>query len=165
MTSVDWDGLPLRNPYADRRRHAPRWIVPVVGWLPFVANLMPLLFYTVFVVIPWLPLYSRNAACYTAGACDAPNGPDYPSLPGAAVWIPLFWPLVAGALWAYFLLITGPVSLFVLGGVTAAGAGLALRAGRTACRAATVVAGVLVLALGVFQTTPMGAMFAGWLVD
>jgi hypothetical protein len=42
---------------------------------------------------------------------------------------------------------------------------LRLRKGGTARRIATLVAGTFVLALAVFQMTPLGAMFDAWFLD
>lgn len=62
---------------------------------------------------------------------------------------------------SFLIVVTGPATTLVLGVLTVAGAALRLFARRTI----TLIGGVLMLALGLFQLTPTGTMITVWLAD
>jgi hypothetical protein len=152
---TDWNGLAVPDPYADREVRVPRAVRATVAWMPFAVNVLVVVTYAVFVVVPWLR--------YGVRPCDLDHGCDGP----AAIQTPhQLDPLVTPFVMVLGLAVVfAPVFAWLVGGPTVLVSAFRLRRGRTARRVATLVAGTLVLALAVFQMTPVGAMFDLWFLD
>jgi hypothetical protein len=146
---------PWEDPTPVQPIRLPRPVAAIACWTPFAVNVLAVAGYLVLVVVPWLGWFASHGT----GPCSLDNGCDGPAavqLPG--IMAPLVIPVAAVA-------IGGPVVALLLGGFTVGLAAARLRHGRTVRRVATIVAGTLVLALAVFQMTPMGAMFDAWVAD
>jgi hypothetical protein len=153
--AIDRNGLAVPDPYADGGIRLPRPVRTIACWIPFAVNVLAVVTYVVIVVVPWLG--------YSLGPCDLDAGCEGP----AAIQTPHVFDavLMPVAVLLGLVVIGAPVVAWLLGGFTVLVSGLRLRKGRTVRRIATLVAGTLVLALAVFQMTPLGTMFDVWFID
>ncbi len=149
-----WNGLDVKDPPADAPpRRVPQALRAAIAWILFAVNVLAVTSYFGFVVVPWLLYYSGRdvATCYGDTGCP---GPAFPSLSPALTYL-----LLPAIVILYLVVSGGPVVALLLGGLTAAVAALRLRYGRTGRRTAMLVAGTLMLALGIFQMSPLGMTF------
>jgi hypothetical protein len=128
-------------------------------WIPFVANVLAFLGYAVFVVAPWLGWFAGHgtAPCYVDSGCQ---GPETVQIPDSITW--MFAPF---AFYIFGVAATGAILPGILGGITVLVVALRMRSARTFRRWATLVSGLAVLGIAVLQLTPMGQMFAAWIID
>jgi hypothetical protein len=128
-------------------------------WIPFAVNVGVILSYLGFVVAPWLGWFADHGTgpCYVDTGCQ---GPDTIPVPDPVAW--LLTPL---AVVIFIMVASGPVLTGILGASTVLVTGLRLRSARTGRRVATLVSGLALLGLAAFQLTPMGQMFAAWVID